>query len=107
MCVSVREGVCLTVLVFQITTVGTTAMKQAVATPAPVLSLSVTAAAAYPTTGPVTETMTVVTTVMRLMPTAPIRVSVSSVVRLSGRVSYSYEEKCSFLNPLRCTIKPS
>lgn len=55
-------------------TVEITVMKQAAAIPAPVSSLNVTVAAASQNTGPVTATMTVETTVTRLMPTAPTRV---------------------------------
>lgn len=56
-------------------TVVITVMKLAVVIHAPVLSLNVTAVAVYPTTGPVTETTTVVTTATRPMPTALTRVS--------------------------------
>lgn len=56
-------------------TVVITVMKLAVVIHAPVLSLNVTAVAVYPTTGPVTETTTAVTTATRPMPTALTRVS--------------------------------
>lgn len=69
-----ESGCCLTVFVFQITTAGTTVMRQAVVTPAPALSSSVTAAAASQITGRVMEIMTVGTTAMKPMQTAPIRV---------------------------------
>lgn len=70
------SGCCLTVFVFQITTAATTVMKQAVVTPVQALSLSVTAAAASQTTGPVTGIMTAGTIVTRPTQTAPTRVSV-------------------------------
>ncbi|MEQ2158503.1 hypothetical protein GOODEAATRI_013025, partial [Goodea atripinnis] len=60
-----------------IMTVGTTAMKLGVGTPAPAPSSSVTAAAASQITGPVMEIMTVGTTATRPMQTAPTRVCVS------------------------------
>lgn len=56
-------------------TVVTTVTKPAAVILAPVLSLNVTVVAVYPTTGPVTETMTAVTTATRPMPTALTRVS--------------------------------
>lgn len=71
-----RSGCCVTVFVFQITTAGITAMRQAAVTPAPALSSSVTAAAASQITGPVTGIMTAGTTATRPTQTAPIRVSV-------------------------------
>lgn len=78
--ISHRSGQCrvfaLTMFVFQITTVVTTAMKRAAVTPVLVLSLSATAAAASQTTGPATGIMTVGITVMRPTPTAPIKVSI-------------------------------
>lgn len=58
----------------QTMTVGITVTKQAAAIPAPVSSLNVTVAAASQNTGLVMATMTVVTTVTRLMQTVPIRV---------------------------------
>lgn len=82
-----ESGCCLTVFVFQITTAGTTVMRQAAATPAPALSSSVTAAAASQITGPVMEITTVGTTATRPTQTAPIRVSVLTC-RLGG-VSYA------------------
>lgn len=75
---SYYESWCLTVIVFQITTAGTTATRRAVVTPAPALSSSVTAAAASQITGPVTEIMTAGTTVTRHTLTAPTRVSVTT-----------------------------
>lgn len=71
-----ESGCCMTVFVFQIMTVVTTVMKQAVVTPAQALSLSVIAAAASQTTGPAMGIMTVGTTATRPMQTAPTRVSV-------------------------------
>lgn len=71
-----ESGCCLTVFVFQITTAGTTATRQAVVTPALVLSSSVTAAAASQITGPATVITTAGTTATRPTQTAPIRVSV-------------------------------
>lgn len=59
----------------QTTTAGTTATRQAAATPAPATSSSATAGAASPCTGRATGTTIVGTTVMKLMPTAPTRVS--------------------------------
>lgn len=82
------SGCCVTVFVFQITTAGTTVMRQAAVIPAPALSSSVTVAAASQITGPVTEIMTVGTTVTRPTQTAPIRVSVLTC--RSGGVSYTY-----------------
>lgn len=70
-----ESGCSSTVFVFQTTTAGTTAMKRAAVTPAQVLSLSVTAAAASRITGPATGTTTAATTAMRPTQTAPIRVS--------------------------------
>lgn len=58
----------------QTMTVGITVMKQAAAIPAPVSSLNVTVAAVSQNTGLVMVTMTVETTVMRLMQTVPTRV---------------------------------
>lgn len=60
---------------FQTMTVVITAMKPAAVIHAPAPSLNATAAAAFPTTGHVTETMTAATTAMRLTPTALTRVS--------------------------------
>lgn len=78
-CLIMRESRCrLTVFVFQITTAGTTVMRQAVVTPVPALSSNVTAAAASQITGLVMEIMTVGTTATRPTQTAPIRVSVSA-----------------------------
>ena len=54
-------------------------MKPAAAIPAPASSLNVTVAAASQNTGPVTVTMTVETTAMRLTPTVPTRVSNNTV----------------------------
>lgn len=72
-----RESGCrLTVFVFQIMTVGTTAMRRAVVTRAPALSSNATVAAASQITGPVMEIMTVETTVTRPTQTALIRVSI-------------------------------
>lgn len=58
----------------QTMTVETAATKQAAATLVPVSSSNVTAAAASQNTGPATATMTVETTVTRLMPTVPTKV---------------------------------
>lgn len=58
-------------------TVVITVMKPAVVIHAPALSLNVTAVAVYPTTGPVTGTTTVATTVTRPTQTALTRVSSS------------------------------
>ena len=79
-----KSGCCLTVFVFQITTAGTTATRQAVVTPALALSSSVTAAAASQITGPATVITTAGTTATRPTQTAPIRVSV--LTRWSGGV---------------------
>lgn len=58
----------------QTMTVETAATKQAAATLVPASSSNVTAAAASQNTGPATATMTVETTVTRLMPTVPTKV---------------------------------
>ena len=58
----------------QTMTAGITVMKQAAATLVRVYNLNVTVAAASHSTGPVTATMTVETTVTRLMPTVPTSV---------------------------------
>lgn len=77
-----ESGCCWTMLVFQITTAGTTATRQAAVTPAPSLSSSVTADAASQITGPAMEITTVGTTATRPTQTAPIRVSFSPVRKL-------------------------
>lgn len=84
-----RQVVALTLFVFQITTVETTAMKRAAVTPVQVLSLSVTVAAASLTTGPAMGIMTVGITVMRPTPTAPIKVSVPTRQSAQGESSGS------------------
>lgn len=89
-----RWAAALTVLVFQITTAATTATKPAAVTPAQVLSLSVTAAAASRTTGPATGIMTAATTATRPTPTAPIKVSVSAPPSAEGESSGSCSEIC-------------
>lgn len=70
-----ESGCSSTALVFQTTTAVTTVTKRAAVTPAQVLSLSVTAAAASRITGPATGTTTAATTAMRPTQTAPTRVS--------------------------------
>lgn len=72
--------------VFQTTTVATTAMKRAAATPALALSSSVTAAAASQIIGPVMEIMTVEITAMKLMQTAPIEVGVMLRLAIYGEI---------------------